>query len=109
MIKREFISKSGNLIKNPTENLVSGLNVNNLEELTINLKTIRELYGNRLKIDSFDERLFLVNNMKDNSPVKLTPFKKQGHHNFYFKVNCFSSPCSSSSFCTSSCYCSPIT
>ena len=23
--------------------------------------------------------------MKDNSPVKLTPFKKQGHHNHYFK------------------------
>ena len=86
MIKREFILKSSNLIRNDNNNMFSGLNINNHEELLVNLNIIKNMYAGYLKINFFDERLFLVNNMKDNSPVKLTPFKKQGHHNHYFKV-----------------------
>jgi hypothetical protein len=84
MIKRDLIIKSTILIKS-SEMSFSGISINNLEELNHNLSNLRILYGNSIRIDCFDERLFLINNMKDNSPVKLTPFRKQGHHNYYFK------------------------
>jgi hypothetical protein len=89
MIKRDLIIKSNILIKS-NESSFSGISINNQEELNLNLSNLKNLYGNSMRIDCFDERLFLINNMKDNSPVKLTPFRKQGHHNYYFKKpNCY--------------------